>query len=209
MRSDSGCGRSTANDTRGRGGEATRARGSARPVPAGVGVWRLQRDVRRIDGCGRGRRRGDRDGRNGGRRRGRRCAGRSGRRRVGWGRCRWAGRHGRWRRCRALRGARVYERRAVRAPELRRCAAAVQSASRRRPVRERLDPARVVSVHRAAGVRAATLHAAGFHLHHTAGIVRRDPELFVSSRERLPGGRGLQHHQSRRSPVRISVREKT
>ena len=96
-----------------------------------------------------------------------------------------------------MRNACVHERRAVRAPELRRRAAAVQSGPRRWPVPVGLDHARVVRDDRPTGLRASALHAAGFLLPDAARLVRRDAELFVSSRQRLSGRRVLQHHQPR------------
>ena len=123
----------------------------------------------------------------------------------------WSRRLGRtirwWRRCGRLRRNDLYERPALRASELRRSAAPLPGASRRRPVSDGMDLPVVLPVERSPRARlpAAAVHASGSLLHHPPGIVLGRSELFLLAPRRLSRRRRVQPGEPWRSSMRVGV----
>ena len=117
---------------------------------------------------------------------------------------RWIGRHG-W--IRAVRRARVHEQRALRATQLWRHGSAVQSASRWRPMSDRMDVSGFLQhfTDTGARLRGATVHASRSFLHHAARVVRRHGHLLVPPGKRLPDRRRVRPHQWRRSHLSVGL----
>jgi hypothetical protein len=118
------------------------------------------------------------------------------RRRIGWDG-----------RVRAVRYARMHERRALRATELWRHGSALQSAPRWRPVSVRMDLSVFLQhfTHTGARLRGAVVHPSRSFLHHAARVVRRHGHLRVPPDKCLPERRRMRPHQRRRSPVSVGL----